>query len=103
MSYSDVVARVAELQALAQRGLAPARAAPVDSRLEFADVLAGSLAPVESSGWSAVESPQRAPGLRALLAAQGEIGVSEEPPGSNDGARIAEYRSAVAGAYGGAP
>ena len=33
-------------------------------------------------------------GLRALAAATGEIGVSEEPPGSNDGPRIAQYRAA---------
>jgi hypothetical protein len=37
-------------------------------------------------------------GLRALAAATGEIGVQEEPPGSNDGPRIAQYRTATAGA-----
>jgi cell wall-associated NlpC family hydrolase len=37
-------------------------------------------------------------GLRALAAATGELGVQEEPPGSNDGPRIAEYRAATAGA-----
>jgi hypothetical protein len=40
------------------------------------------------------------PGLRALAVAAAEIGVQEEPPGSNDGARIAEYRTATAGAAG---
>ena len=33
-------------------------------------------------------------GLRALSAAAGELGVQEEPPGSNDGPRIAQYRAA---------
>jgi hypothetical protein len=33
-------------------------------------------------------------GLRALAAASGELGVQEEPPGSNDGVRIAQYRAA---------
>jgi len=37
-------------------------------------------------------------GLRTLLTAAGEIGVQEEPPGSNDGPRIAQYRAASAGA-----
>jgi len=37
-------------------------------------------------------------GLRTLAAATGELGVSEEPPGSNDGPRIAQYRAATAGA-----
>jgi hypothetical protein len=33
-------------------------------------------------------------GLRMLAAATGEIGVTEEPPGSNDSPRIAQYRAA---------
>jgi hypothetical protein len=33
-------------------------------------------------------------GLRTLAAATGELGVQEEPPGSNDGLRIAQYRAA---------
>jgi CHAP domain len=36
-------------------------------------------------------------GQRALAAAQAEVGVAEQPPGSNDGPRIAEYRAATAG------
>jgi CHAP domain len=36
-------------------------------------------------------------GQRALAAAQAEVGVAEQPPGSNDGPRIAEYRTATAG------
>jgi cell wall-associated NlpC family hydrolase len=42
-------------------------------------------------------------GERALAIAQAEVGVTEEPPGSNDGPRIAEYRTATEGAYAGAP
>jgi hypothetical protein len=38
-----------------------------------------------------------------LASAQGELGRAEEPPGSNDGEAIAVYRSAVEGAYPGAP
>lgn len=105
MSYSDVVSRIAALNALAQRGLAaaapqrPATAFQI-GRVEFGDVLAGALAPAAEP--TAASSPE-AGGVRALAAAQGEVGVSEDPPGSNDGARIADYRSAVAGAYPGAP
>jgi hypothetical protein len=36
-------------------------------------------------------------GARALAAAQAEVGQAEQPPGSNDSARIAEYRQATAG------
>jgi hypothetical protein len=33
----------------------------------------------------------------ALAAAQGEVGQAEQPPGSNDSPRIADYRTATAG------
>jgi hypothetical protein len=41
--------------------------------------------------------------MRALDAARSQLGVTEQPPGSNDGPDIAKYRSAVAGSYAGAP
>ena len=36
-------------------------------------------------------------GRAALAAAQAEVGVAEQPPGSNDSPRIAQYRQATAG------
>jgi cell wall-associated NlpC family hydrolase len=56
-----------------------------------------------SPAYAAAETPSPGAdpsqaGLRALVAAIGEIGVQEEPPGSNDGPRIAQYRTATAGA-----
>jgi hypothetical protein len=36
-------------------------------------------------------------GAGALAAAQSQVGVAEQPPGSNDGPQIAEYRTATAG------
>jgi hypothetical protein len=38
-----------------------------------------------------------------LAAAETQVGVSEQPPGSNDGPQLAVYRSAVAGAQPGEP
>jgi hypothetical protein len=38
-----------------------------------------------------------AAGRAALAAAQAEVGVAEQPPGSNDSPRIAQYRQATAG------
>ena len=105
MSLSDVVGRVDALEALAQRALAPviapARLAelPTRGRLAFDEVLSDALRPSKTPGPDSGDSP----GVRALGAAEGELGVAEEPPGSNDGARIADYRSAVAGSYAGAP
>jgi len=36
-------------------------------------------------------------GSGALAAAQSQVGVAEQPPGSNDGPQIGEYRTATAG------
>lgn len=42
-------------------------------------------------------------GQRALAAAETQLGVSEQPPGSNDGPGLQTYRDAVAGAAPGEP
>jgi CHAP domain-containing protein len=42
-------------------------------------------------------------GQRALAAAESQVGVAEQPPGSNDGPQLGTYRSAVAGAQPGEP
>jgi CHAP domain len=42
-------------------------------------------------------------GLTALQVAETQEGVTEQPPGSNDGPQIAQYRTATQGAYAGAP
>ena len=52
---------------------------------------------------SSLAAPAAAPaaqgtgGAGALAAAQSQVGVSEQPPGSNDAPQIAEYRTATAG------
>ena len=52
---------------------------------------------------SSLAAPAAAPavpgsgGSGALAAAQSQVGVSEQPPGSNDGPQIADYRTATAG------
>ena len=42
-------------------------------------------------------------GGRMVAAAEGEVGQAEQPPGSNDSPRIAQYRSATAGNPGPGP
>ena len=111
MAISDVVARVQEIQALAQRSLAPA--APEETQ-SFAPALAAATGPVNGAALAVPDGSVYYPavpttaadasaGQRALAAAEGEVGVSEQPPGSNDGPRLADYRSAVAGAAPGEP
>jgi hypothetical protein len=46
---------------------------------------------------AAVPAVPGAGGAGALAAAQSQVGVAEQPPGSNDGPQIAEYRTATAG------
>ncbi|HEY3612577.1 MAG TPA: CHAP domain-containing protein [Gaiellales bacterium] len=42
-------------------------------------------------------------GANVLAAAEGQVGQSEVPPGSNDGPSLAVYRTAVAGSAAGQP
>jgi hypothetical protein len=97
MSVESVLARMAEID----RALQPQRAAAPASQ-QFASVLAtqaglpagaqaAQVGPMGFSGSAAT------PGLRALQAAQSEVGQAEQPPGSNDSPRIAQYRTATAG------
>jgi hypothetical protein len=46
---------------------------------------------------AAAGATAQTPGQLALQAAEGEIGQTEQPPGSNDSPRIAQYRTATAG------
>ena len=56
---------------------------------------AGGAAPVGGGNGSV--------GQKIVALARGEIGVKESPPGSNNSPRIAQYRSATAGAPGPGP
>ena len=96
MSLDTAVARVAELSALAQRSIAPAPTPAASATgASFASVLSSA-----SAGYPAVTAASfggSGAGARVIAAAEGEVGQAEQPPGSNDGPRIAVYRSAVAG------
>lgn len=48
-------------------------------------------------------APAGAAGQRALAAAQTAIGITEDPPGSNDGPGLAIFRASTAGAQAGQP
>lgn len=96
MSVVDVLDRIAELRsALAPPPAAPPAPAPVAGASSFAAFLqsAGSAAPVTAPG----VVPASSGGAGLLAAVQREVGVAEQPPGSNDSPRIAQYRQATAG------
>ena len=63
-----------------------------------------STAPVgTTSAAGAVTPTGNSPAARMVAMAQGEVGQAEQPPGSNNSPRIAQYRSATAGAPGPGP
>jgi hypothetical protein len=98
MSIESVLARINEINtamapsASRQLPVASSPAAPTS----FSNALTAATAP-------SPVAPGGDPGSRMVQIARGEIGQSEQPPGSNESARIADYRSATQGAVAGAP
>jgi hypothetical protein len=103
MSVENVLARIAELH---QGLVPPSTAAPgAANGARFATMLqgqtssagvanaAGAATPLGFSGATGATA-----GQRALALAQGEVGQAEQPPGSNDSPRIADYRASTSGA-----
>jgi hypothetical protein len=114
MSVENVMARIAELHQGLVSPVTAAPAAGAEGTTAFASMLqgqatssagvAGAAGAATALGFSgaagtaaaAAGAPATA-GQRALQFAQAEIGQAEQPPGSNDSPRIAEYRAATAG------
>jgi hypothetical protein len=93
MSVEAVMTRIEEIQ----RGLRPAapNAAPpaaATAAQPFASVMGTATAATAATATAGAPA-----GSTAVQAAAGEVGQAEQPPGSNDSPRIAEYRTAVAG------
>ncbi len=97
MSVVDVLERIAELRS----GLVPPALAPPPPA-----AAAGTASSFSALLQSAATTPPAAPlatvpagpgGAGVLAAVQREVGVAEQPPGSNDAPRIAQYRQATAG------
>jgi hypothetical protein len=102
VSLQAVIARIAEIDQI----VAPKQpVAPASSSASGASGFLSSLNGVQYG--SSIASPAAAPAAApaaggsgaagALAAAQSQVGVSEQPPGSNDGPQIAQYRAATAG------
>jgi hypothetical protein len=106
VSVENVMARIAALQ---QGLLAPGTAAPAtadtsafaatlqNASASGATATATPVATAATAGVPGVAGTAATPGQRALQLAQAEVGQAEQPPGSNDSPRIAEYRTATAG------
>jgi len=110
MSVESVIARITELNtAFVPRG---APTAAQTGGAQFGAALnqatgalnqsalagAGPMGVTAGAGVAGAAPAGGSPGARALAAAQAEVGQVEQPPGSNDSTRIAQYRQATAGA-----
>jgi len=95
MSLQAVIARIAQIDQITSPH--PPAASTTTGASGFLTTLDG----VQNSSALSTASPMTlgsgTAGQRALAAAQAEVGVAEQPPGSNDGPRIADYRTATAG------
>jgi CHAP domain-containing protein len=125
MSLESVSARIVQLNSLL--GGAPV-AAPATTTAasttstatpaagDFATMLRGAsvtgtaatATPTTAAGAAGAIAPAAAPAgnspaARMVAMAQAEVGQAEQPPGSNNSSRIAQYRSATAGAPGPGP
>ncbi|MBJ7472864.1 MAG: CHAP domain-containing protein [Solirubrobacteraceae bacterium] len=93
MSLEAVLARVSQLQT-AMAPPAPS-AQPTKVGAQFGQVL--NAANANLAGLTPISATGGTVGQKMVALAQQEIGVKEQPMGSNDSPRIAEYRKATAG------
>ena len=105
-SFTDALSRMQQLEAMVGQlsnqtfSAAPtASAAVAQSATTFQQALSAATA----SQVGAVNPAGTNAGLTALQVAETQVGVTEQPPGSNNGPQIAQYRTATQGAYAGAP
>ncbi|RKQ92356.1 CHAP domain-containing protein [Solirubrobacter pauli] len=103
MSYDVALARMAQLQSFFNPAAAPAPAAqatPAKTAPAAAATTPAAFASQLQSASSATLTPAPAPtsaGQAIVNLVRSEVGVAEQPPGSNDSPRIAQFRQATAG------
>jgi len=105
MSLEVTIARIAELHSVLAPQPATTTATP--STTSFAGALQGASAGLGTAAAPAAGTPATlasvlpsqgtGAGQAVLNLVRGEVGQAEQPPGSNDSPRIAQYRQATAG------
>jgi hypothetical protein len=109
VSIEMVVARIAQIQSALAPPTAPSTPtqAPAagGANSSFAGMLTNAMGPgaVGAASPTAPIGGASGTGAAIVAAAAGEVGQAEQPPGSNDSPRIAQYRAATAGAPGPGP
>jgi hypothetical protein len=100
MSLEVALQRIAQIQGL----LAPPPAPPVAAPSAFGQTLqAAGGQPVAAVATAPPAAGGTSAGQAMVNLARGELGVTEQPPGSNESPRIAQFRQATAGAPGPGP
>jgi hypothetical protein len=105
MSLAAALDRVALLQQMLQPApvVTATAAQPTTFTSALTSATAGTGATMGPVALASTATGGTPAGQAALAAAEAEVGVSEQPPGSNDSPRIAQYRQATAGAPGAGP
>jgi CHAP domain len=105
LSVQDVLSRIAEIQSGLVPQAPPAAQPAAGGSTQFSQLLQQASGTTAAAGTAMTAMPVAAAGplpatsggAGLLAAAQREVGVAEQPPGSNDSPRIAAYRRATAG------
>ena len=96
MSLDTTLARIASLQSLLQPQ--PVQQPVPQTATQFSSMLQGANASASTTMIPGATSAPGTPAGQAILnAIRPEVGQAEQPPGSNDSPRIAQYRQATAG------
>jgi hypothetical protein len=117
MSLDATIARVAQLETAFSQPVAttaPASAGAPTVSTTGASSTTGGTSPYSSTFATQLQGALATGGVQPVTGtgtganaivqiAEGEVGQAEQPPGSNDSPRIAQYRSAVQGASAGEP
>src|SRR4051794_11020747 len=106
MSLPSVLARIADLDAAFSPPAARVRTPPASASAPPASAAAPAVAAPSRSAFSsllAAAGPGGGGRPAIVQAAASQLGVAEQPPGSNDSPAIARYRAAVAGNPGPGP
>src|SRR2546421_605573 len=101
MSIETVLARINEINTAFVPPAPPAQAPAQAPSSSFSSALNSAMGAAPTGAASPVTGGDAS--SRMVQIAKGEIGQAEQPPGSNESARIAQYRSATQGAVAGAP
>ena len=97
MSFDVVMARMAQLQGLIAPAAAPATPPATVTTTAPTTAFATQLQSASSTATLTTTQPASSAGQAIVNLVSQEVGVSEQPPGSNDSPRIAQFRQATAG------